>query len=91
MFHLGAACMIHNVIVILIFKAIVYVYHNFTLAVPVHHLLLFPQLAVRYEARLEVLQMSRLTGKPTMWFPNRSDANRPVQLQKQARILKFRI
>ena len=33
--------------------------------------------------------MSRLMGKPTMWFPNRSDRNRPVQLQKQARSLKF--
>ena len=30
-------------------------------------------------------------GKPTIWFPNRSDTNRPVQLQKQARSLKFRI
>ena len=28
-------------------------------------------------------------GKPTMWFPNRSDTNQPVQLQKQARSLKF--
>ena len=35
--------------------------------------------------------MSRLVGKPTMWFPNRSDTNRPVQAQKQARSLKFRI
>ena len=33
--------------------------------------------------------LSRLVGKPTMWFPNRSDTNRPVQLQKQARSLKF--
>ena len=24
-----------------------------------------------------------------MWFPNRSDTNQPVQLQKQARNLKF--
>ena len=24
-----------------------------------------------------------------MWFPNRSDTNRPVQSQKQARSLKF--
>ena len=24
-----------------------------------------------------------------MWFPNRSDTNRPVQLQKQAKSLKF--
>ena len=24
--------------------------------------------------------MIRLMGKPTMWFPNRSDTNRPVQL-----------
>ena len=28
-------------------------------------------------------------GKPTMWFPNGSDTNRPVQLQKQAKSLKF--
>ena len=33
--------------------------------------------------------MSRLVGKPTMWFPNRSDTNRAVQAQKQARSLKF--
>ena len=26
-----------------------------------------------------------------MWFPNRSDTNRAVQAQKQARSLKFRI
>ena len=32
--------------------------------------------------------MSHFVGKPTMWFPNRSDTNRPVQLQKQARSLK---
>ena len=25
-----------------------------------------------------------------MWFPNRSDTNRPVQLQKRVRSLKFR-
>ena len=36
-------------------------------------------------------QMSRLVEKPTMWFPNRSDTNRPVQAQKIARSLKFRI
>ena len=33
--------------------------------------------------------MSRLFGKPTMWFPNRSDTNRPVHAQKRARSLKF--
>ena len=33
--------------------------------------------------------LSRLVGKPTIWFPNRSDTNRPVQLQKQDRSLKF--
>ena len=33
--------------------------------------------------------MSHLVGKPTMWFPNRSNTNRPVQAQKQARSLKF--
>ena len=26
-----------------------------------------------------------------MWFPNRSDTNRPVQAQKRARSMKFRI
>ena len=26
-----------------------------------------------------------------MWFPNRSNTNRPVQAQKRARSLKFRI
>ena len=35
--------------------------------------------------------MSHLVGKPTMWFSNRSDTNRPVQAQKRARSLKFRI
>ena len=34
--------------------------------------------------------MSRLVGKPTMWFPNRSDTNKAVQLQKTARSMKFR-
>ena len=33
--------------------------------------------------------MSRLVGKQTMWFSNRSDTNRPVQAQKQGRSLKF--
>ena len=33
--------------------------------------------------------MSRLVGKPTMWFPNRSDTKRPVQSQKTATSLKF--
>ena len=28
-------------------------------------------------------------GKPTMWFPNRSDTNRSVQSLKQVRSLKF--
>ena len=32
---------------------------------------------------------SHLVGKPTMWFPNRSDTNRPVLSQKMARSLKF--
>ena len=36
-------------------------------------------------------EMSRLVGKPTMWFPNRSDTNRAIQGQKQARSLKFQI
>ena len=39
----------------------------------------------------KALHLSRLVGKPTMWFPNRSDTNRPVQAQKRARSLKFRI
>ena len=35
--------------------------------------------------------LSCLVGKPTMWFPNRSDTNQPVQAQKRARSLKFPI
>ena len=33
--------------------------------------------------------LSRLVEKPTMWFLNRSDTNRPVQAQERARGLKF--
>ena len=33
--------------------------------------------------------LSRLVGKPTMWFRNRSDTNQAVQSQKRARSLKF--
>ena len=40
------------------------------------------------EGRL-CIHLSHLMGKPTMWFPTRSDINRPVQSQKRARILKF--
>ena len=29
-------------------------------------------------------RLSRLVGNQTMWFPNRSDTNRPVQAQKMA-------
>ena len=34
------------------------------------------------------LHMSSLVGKPTMWFPNRSDTNRPVQAQKKSKKLE---
>ena len=40
-------------------------------------------------ARFGREHLSRLVGKPTMWFPNRSDTNRPAQSQKQARSLIF--
>ena len=33
--------------------------------------------------------LSHLVGKPTMWFPNRSDTNRDIQSQKMVRSLKF--
>ena len=36
-----------------------------------------------------VRHLSRLVGKPTMWFPNRYDTNWSVQAQKKARSLKF--
>ena len=35
------------------------------------------------------LYMSRRVGKPTMWFPNRSDTNQAVQAQEIGRSLKF--
>ena len=41
--------------------------------------------------RLTLQYLSRLVGKPTMWFPNRSNTNQPVQSQKMARGLKFQI
>ena len=34
-------------------------------------------------------KLSRLVGKPTMWFPNGSNTNQAVQAQKMARSLKF--
>ena len=33
--------------------------------------------------------LSRLVGKPTMWFPTRFDTNRAVQAQKMARDWTF--
>ena len=38
-----------------------------------------------------VIDLSRIMGKPTMWFLNRPDTNRPVQSLKTARSFKFRI
>ena len=43
----------------------------------------------RLSATVFYLYLSHLMEKPTMWYPNRSDTNRPVQSQKQARSLKF--
>ena len=47
--------------------------------------------SVRREARrgYKMPYLIRLVGKPTMWFPNRSDTTRAVQAQKNARGLKF--
>ena len=47
--------------------------------------------SVWFAYRYKQYHMSYLVGKQTMWFPNRSDTNRPVQAQKRARSLKFRI
>ena len=41
------------------------------------------------EKKENFLNFEQPRGKPTMWFPNRSDTNRPVQQQNQARSLKF--
>ena len=41
------------------------------------------------ESTHENKYLSHLVEKPTIGFPNRSDTNRPVKLQKQARSLKF--
>ena len=40
---------------------------------------------------ISFIHMSHLVENQAMWFPNRSDTNRPVQAQKRARSLKFRI
>ena len=49
-----------------------------------------PLYEILIKSFLQKAYLSRLVGKPTMWFPNRSDTNRPVQSQKRARGLKFR-
>ena len=53
----------------------------------IHSLRLF-RMNNKQQSRVRHKQLSRLVGKPTMWFPNRSDTNRPVQAQKRARSLK---
>ena len=45
----------------------------------------------RYDNSKLTFNLSHLVGKPTMWFPNRSDTNRIVQAQKRARSLKFQL
>ena len=52
------------------------------------HLCMFQRSVIR---KVNHPKMSRLVGKPTMWFRNRSDTNQAVQQQKQAGSLKFRI
>ena len=42
-----------------------------------------------YNIQYPCKYLSRLLGKPTMWFLNRSHTNRSVQPQKTARSLKF--
>ena len=46
---------------------------------------------ISYHRELAIPHLCHLVGKPTMWFLNRSDTNWPVQAQKRARSLKFRI
>ena len=53
-----------------------------------HSLTLDPSRDALCVADREHDRYSHLVGKPTMWFPN---TNRPVQAQKRARSLKFRI
>ena len=36
-----------------------------------------------------VSHLSRVMGKPTMWFPNRSDTNRAVHVQKNGKRLEI--
>ena len=44
---------------------------------------------VSFVAVSKIFEPARGKTNITMCFPNRSDTNRPVQLQKQARSLKF--
>ena len=44
---------------------------------------------VDLQDKFTMQNMSRLVGKPTMWFPNRSDINWAVQSQKMVRGWKF--
>ena len=47
------------------------------------------QALLLYDASVQ--HLSRLVGKPTIWFPIRSDTNQAVQSQKTARSMEFRI
>ena len=42
------------------------------------------------KCKMEARIISRVTRKPTMWFPNRSHTNRVKQVEKHARSLKFK-
>ena len=48
-----------------------------------------PHWSLLKELFIQVKLLRHLMGKPTMWVSNRSDTNQTVQLQKQARSLKF--
>ena len=65
---------------------------------PLHRSLHFSEMSKSEKTVLTSIQhgsvtvpyyLSLLVGKPTMWFPNRSDTNRAVYAQKMARDWKF--
>ena len=64
-------------------------YGNHIVGFPTRRLIWIYYCIAGQELSTNKKDLSRLVGKPTMWFLNRSYTNRPVQLQKQARSLKF--
>ena len=62
--------------------------HNF---LPVRVRSVLFDLGQRVKTIIQRSYLSRVMRKPAFWFPTLFDTNQAMQLQKMARVLKFRI